>query len=120
MRRSVLRVPKEAEMSILASRRGIALLLVGVVVGLVAHALILWFEPVAHARAQMGTEVEVVPLSGAIPGEHGGTAIIYAKVVEDGDIEIGYFEVGGSTQVGDMAVFHSTSKQTWDQGAYAP
>jgi len=107
-------------MSVLASRKGIALLLVGVVLGLAAHAVIYWFEPVAHARAQMGTEVEVVPLSGAFLGEHGGTAVIYAKIVEDGDIEIGYFEVGGSHQVPDMDVFHSTSKEAWDQPAYAP
>jgi len=107
-------------MSVLASREGIALLLVGVLLGLAASAVFSWLEPVAQARAQIGSEIDVVPLSGSIQGAHGGTAVIYAKMAQDGDVEIGYYEFLGQGAAARMKVWHSTSQATWDQPSDNP
>jgi hypothetical protein len=107
-------------LTFLASRKGIAILLLVIGIGLLANALLYWVGPQAEARARIGEEVEVVPLTGMFNGVHNGYATIYGCVKSDGSIAIGYYEIDLPTGESEAIVWHSRSADTWGVGARVP
>ena len=113
-------------LTFLASRKGIAVLLLVIGIGLLANALLYWVGPQVAAQARIGEEVDVVPLTGWLTGVYGGEATIYARIGSDGKVAIGYYEIvppgipPSFADETDATVYHSISTGTWDQGAQAP
>lgn len=74
------------------------------------------------ASATIGTEVEIVPLSGVIPGAYGGQAVIYGVIRANGRSRVGYYEIVPPTGPGGKAVvYHSeTPDMVFVQSTKAP
>jgi hypothetical protein len=107
-------------LTFLASRKGIAILLLVIGVGLLANALLYWAAPQVVARARIGEEVDVVPLTGEFEGIHNGHATIYGCIKSDGSIAIGYYEINTVPGESEAVVWHSRSADTWAVGARVP
>jgi hypothetical protein len=107
-------------LTFLASRKGIAILLLVIAVALLANALLYWVAPQAEARARVGEEVEVVPLTGEFKGIHNGHATIYGCIKSDGSVRIGYYEIDLPTGATEAIVYHSTAGESIIQGVRAP
>lgn len=94
----------------------ILLLVIGV--GLLVNALLYWAAPQVVARARIGEEVDVVPLTGWFTGVHTGEATIYARIESDGSVGIGYYEIVGPSP--NATVYHSWAKECIYQDIQAP
>jgi hypothetical protein len=104
-------------MSVLESRRILAVLLSVVAIGLLANVLALEFSRPAAGASTSNDAREIVPLSGGVPGIHGGYGVFYALPTPPGgqyDV-IGYCEIGSDgtlyqkTQVIPSADFNYVS-----------
>jgi hypothetical protein len=107
-------------MTFLASRKGIAILLLAIGIGLLANVLLYWVAPQVEARAKIGEEVDVVPLTGWFTGVNLGEATIYARIGADGQVAIGYYEISKPAGASEAIVYHSVSKDAWGTGARVP